>query len=334
MDYFYYPGCSLTRTAQEYDASTRAVMDALGARLTDIPDWVCCGASVAWAKSRLLSLALPALNLALAEEQVREERAVPDVLVPCSACYLNLKRAREEFMQDPAARREVGEMLEAAGHPLSRPARVRHLLEVLSLDMGAERLAGAVSRPLSGMVLAPYYGCQCIRPYVEFDDPERPQSMEPLLRALGAEVFTWDMGGRCCGASNMTTHPEAGNRLSGAILEAAQGADAIVTVCPMCQMNLEAFQKSLSRKTGEDLSVTVVYLPQIIGLALGMEPETVKLGKNLAVQPEFRSLLPGRAAEQATAARSLNNPDRAGLEWIGADASGAGDTGTDRNDEP
>ena len=284
MRYFYYPGCSLEGTAKEYDLSTRAFLRAAGVDLVDLPDWTCCGATAAQGMSRLLALALPARNLALAERTGE----TLDILVPCSACYLNLRRAEERIRSGGEAKREINEALSETGLQCSGGVRVRHLLDVLSRDLDAAWLAERVTRPLEGMRIAPYYGCQCLRPYADFDDPEEPRTMEPLIRAAGAELFSWTAGARCCGASHMTTKPEIGIELVAGLLEAARGADAIVTVCPMCQMNLEAYQRKASRVRGADLSATVLYLPQLLGLALGLSSDEVRLDLNLAVGRGFK----------------------------------------------
>jgi heterodisulfide reductase subunit B2 len=162
---------------------------------------------------------------------------------------------------------------------------------VLAGDLDLAQLAANIRHPLTGLTVAPYYGCQCLRPYALFDSGEAPKSMEPLIRATGARVHPWTMGPKCCGASHMNTHMEVGLELSGAILAAARGADAVATVCPMCQMNLEAYQKRISRQRGEDLTITIVYLPQLLGLALGIDAKHVELGLNLAVTAGFKSKL-------------------------------------------
>ena len=161
------------------------------------------------------------------------------------------------------------------------------MLDVLAVDLGAAGLSPLRTLSLSGLTVAPYYGCQCLRPYLEFDDPERPVSMEPLIEATGAAVHIWEMGARCCGASLVSTHPEAGLKRVCAILKAAKGADLIVTVCPMCQMNLDAWQPRASRISGEDLSITVLYLPQLLGLSMGLEPNDLGLDLNLAIGEVF-----------------------------------------------
>jgi heterodisulfide reductase subunit B len=284
MNYLYYPGCSLTASAREYDLATRAVMAAAGVNLTEIEDWTCCGASVAAPISGLLSLSLSARNLALAEQTAD----VGQILVPCSACYLNLKKAHDALRNDTAGRARINDALAAVGLTATGSMRVRHLLDVLTVDLGARQLKPLLTRSLSGLSVAAYYGCQCLRPYREFDDPERPVSMEPLIEATGAAVHVWEMGGRCCGASLVSTQPEAGLKRACAILKAARGADLIVTVCPMCQMNLDAWQAKASRMAGEDLSITVLYLPQLLGLAMGLDSGELGLDLNLAVLDGFR----------------------------------------------
>ncbi|MFH1983547.1 MAG: CoB--CoM heterodisulfide reductase iron-sulfur subunit B family protein [Pseudomonadota bacterium] len=278
MNYLYYPGCSLEGTAKEYDLSTRTFMAAVGAVLTELPDWTCCGASAAEATSAVLSLALPARNLALAQ------RAAPgtDVLIPCSACYLNLKKAAEKI-REPAVLSMVNTVLGEEDLVMGTGVRPRHLLDVLSVDIGAQTLDARVAHRLDGLVIAPYYGCQCLRPYHVFDDPERPRSMAPLIEAVGATVFPWEMGARCCGASHLTTKPAVGLELVAAILSAARGADAIVTVCPMCQMNLEAYQKKASGLNGNDLEISILYLPQLLGLAVGLPARDLGIDLNLTI---------------------------------------------------
>ena len=157
----------------------------------------------------------------------------------------------------------------------------------LRLALDAKQLTFSGSASLSGLTVAAYYGCQCLRPYVEFDDPERPVSMEPFIEATGASVLDWEMGSRCCGASLVSTQPEVGLERVCAILKAAAGADLIVTVCPMCQINLDGWQAKASRIAGEDLSITVLYLPQLIGLSLGLSSRELGLDLNLAIEEGF-----------------------------------------------
>ncbi|MEJ2657799.1 MAG: heterodisulfide reductase-related iron-sulfur binding cluster, partial [Desulfobacterales bacterium] len=165
---------------------------------------------------------------------------------------------------------------------------VRHLLDIVARDIGPEKIVSRVKTPFIDLRIAPYYGCQCLRPYAVFDDPEQPRSMEPLIEAVGAKIHPWNMGGRCCGASHMTTKPEVALDLVGSILKAAQGADAIVTVCPMCQMNLEAYQDKIFGKSKEDMHMTILYLPQLLGLAMGLSEQDLRLDLNLSITGVFR----------------------------------------------
>jgi heterodisulfide reductase subunit B2 len=285
MRYVYYPGCSLEGTALEYDASTRAVMRQLGAELVELEDWTCCGASAADTVSHLLSMALPARNLAKAQN----EHDGTDILAPCSACYLNLRRVEDHIRKEEGLLERINEVLSVEGLSYKGGVRSRHLLDVLATDMGPDRIKAQVSHPLAGLRVVPYYGCQALRPYRVFDDPEEPRSMEPLLQALGAKVHPWSMGARCCGAGLMTTKKDAALDAVGNLLKAAKGADCIVTVCPMCQMNLEAYQKKISRLQGQDLIISVLYLPQLMGLAFGLPASDLKTDMNFVVTPELRS---------------------------------------------
>ena len=284
MKYLYYPGCSLEGTALEYNLSTRAFMEAVGAELEEIEDWTCCGASAAEPVSYLLSLALPARNLALAEKR----GDIEDILVPCSACYLNLKRVEQKIREDPALHEKLNIILNEDHIHLKGQKKVRHLLDVMAVDLGPETIRPLLKKKLSNFTVAPYYGCQCLRPYAVFDDPERPTSMEPLIETVGAGIHHWEMGGRCCGASHMNTKMEVAFELVASILRSAKGADAILTVCPMCQVNLEAYQQKISKRYQEDLSITILYLPQFLGMALGLSAQDLRLDLNLSVTNGFR----------------------------------------------
>jgi len=282
MKYHYYPGCSLEGTAREYDLATRALMHAVGAQLTDIPDWSCCGATAAEPIGSLIALALPARNLAIAENTDPNQ----DVLAPCSACYLNLKKA-EMAVADPDVKTKINTVLQEDHLELKGNIKARHLLDILSQDVGADAIEPLVKNKLTDLKIAPYYGCQALRPYTVFDDPEKPQSMEPLIKATGATVYPWEMGARCCGASHMNIKMELGLELSAAILRAARGADAIVTICPLCQINLEAYQSKISKRYKEDLHTTILYLPQLLGIAFDIPQKNLGLDLNLAITDSF-----------------------------------------------
>ena len=284
MKYLYYPGCSLEETALEYNSSTKAFMQELDVDLSELKDWICCGASAAEATSHLLSLALPAYILAMAEQMDGNK----EILVPCSACYLNLKKVEEKSRKNPELLDKINIILNEKELCFHGQARVRHLLDVVAHDVGPAKIVSRVKNPFIDLTIAPYYGCQCLRPFSIFDNPEEPRSMEPVIEAIGAKIHPWNMGGRCCGASHMTTKPEVALELVTAILRAARGADAIVTVCPMCQMNLEAYQKKISATSKEDMHMTILYLPQLLGLAMGLSEQDLRFDLNLSITKSFR----------------------------------------------
>jgi heterodisulfide reductase subunit B len=202
-----------------------------------------------------------------------------------------LKKVEKKSRKDPELLDKINTILKEKNLRYRGQVRVRHLLDVVASDVGPSKIVSRVKNPFIDLKIAPYYGCQCLRPYPIFDDPEEPRSMEPLIEALGAKIHPWNMGGRCCGASHMTTKPEMALELVAGILKAARGADAIVTVCPMCQMNLEAYQKKISGMFKEDMHMTILYLPQFLGLAMGLSEQDLRLDLNLSITNAFRDKL-------------------------------------------
>lgn len=304
MKYAYYPGCSLTESAVEFDISTRAVMKLLGAELVEIPDWTCCGASAAEPVSKLMNYALPARNLAITEKELDGI----DVLAPCSACYLNLLKVNKEVTGDRVLLGRVNEVLAASGMVYNGGVTVRHLLDVLINDIGTKIIEQKVTNDLEGMRIAPYYGCQILRPYPVFDNPDNPVSMTNIITGLGAEVHEWEHGNKCCGASLMMGHRDVALQSVAAILIDAKGADAVVTVCPLCQMNLEAYQAQ-TRKLGAK-PIPVLYLTQLMGLAFGLKNKDVQLEKNLTMSAGVRRNIANKVWTQSTQAE--NGEDMAG----------------------
>ena len=287
LEVSYYPGCSLEATARDYAESIAGVAGLLDVEFNELGDWNCCGATAAHSLDHRVTLNLAARNLALAERMDTEG----DFLIPCSACYLNLRRVEEHVKQNDGLLNKINDALSEEGLEYEGGIRVRHFLDVVATDFEPETIEPLVNRELSGLRVAPYYGCQALRPYSTFDDPENPRSMEPLIKALGAEVHAWEVGAKCCGAALMSTKKEVALELTGNILEAARGADCIVTVCPMCQMNLEAYQSAISKARDEELEMSILYLPQLMGLAFGLPDEDLKLNLNLALTGSFRDKL-------------------------------------------
>ena len=293
MKYLFYPGCSAEGSALEYKTSTLAVLEALGAEVEELEDWTCCGASVAPAMSDLLGVVLPARNLALAEQAGGGR----DLLTICSACYTNFRRTAASIASQPRLLDTINQALEVEGLTYNGMVQARHLMDVLANDFSLEAIAARVERPLTGLTVAPYYGCQTVRPYSPFDDDQRPTSMIGILEALGVTVHRHSHEALCCGTSLLTTKPDVGYQMVGAILEACEPADCIVTVCPMCHMNLDSYQDKVSQLVGRPLHIPVLFLPQLMGLAFGL-PEDVLMFRRHVVP-----VSPVLAQVQATGAK-------------------------------
>lgn len=287
MKYSYMPGCSLLSTARGYDTSARAVVRELGSELIELEDWNCCGANALESVSYLLSVAMPARNLALAEALNR------DLVTSCSSCFLNLFKVNHRLRREPDLRKKLDAILGAAGLQYRGKAKVRHLLDVVANDIVVEAVTKRVERKLSGLKVVPYYGCQTVRPYGEYDGPYLPNSMDTLIEAVGAEPYPYLWKTICCGGVLMTTEKSIGRKLVADLLAAAKGADCIVTVCPMCQMNLDAYQGEAAAELGMKVRIPVLFLTQLIGLAFNLPEKDLLLGQNIAsVRGLLRQLQP------------------------------------------
>lgn len=287
MRYLFYPGCSLEGSALEYKVSTLAMLEALGAEVTELEDWTCCGASVAPATSDLLGVVLPARNLALAE-RADDGR---DLLTCCSACYIGFRRTAAAVTSQPELLDTINQALEVEGLTYQGTMQARHLLDILVNDFGPEAIAACVQRPLTGLKVAPYYGCQTVRPYSPYDDDQRPTSMIRVLEALGVTVHRHLREASCCGASLLTTKPDIGLTMMEGVLQATRPADCIVTVCPMCHMNLDSYQDRVSQAVSKPPRIPVMFLPQLIGLAFGLAESALMFRRHVVpVEPVLARL--------------------------------------------
>jgi heterodisulfide reductase subunit B len=287
MSYAYYPGCSLKGSSEAYERSLLAVFEALGGDLVELDDWNCCGATAYSSLDEGKAYTLAARNLALAEAQHDGGQPV-ELVAPCAGCYMTLLKTQRRLQEHAPVEAKVERALLAAGLRYEDRVRVRHPLDVLVNDIGLDRISGAVSRPLEGLKVACYYGCLLVRPYATFDDQRNPTSLDRLMQVLGAEPIDWPLktrccGGSCCGGPLVGTIREAGLRLMYVLLRdaKARGADVLVTVCPLCQFNLECFQERVSRTFGEPVELTVGFFTQVLGLALGLDERTLGIDRML-----------------------------------------------------
>ena len=291
MKYLFYPGCSMHGSALEYQTSMLAVLEAMGAEIKELDGWTCCGASVASVMSDLLSLALPARNLALAQAA---DGGRP-LLVGCSSCYTNLRRTALAAA-NPATLAKINQALEVENltYHGAAPGETRHLLDVLANDFGPDAIRACVKRPLTGLKVAPYYGCQTVRPYSPFDDSQHPNSMVGILEALGATVYHYSHEATCCGTALLTTKPHVGFEIVGQILDGASAADCLAAVCPMCHLNLDSYQDHVSKALNKPINIPVLFLPQLIGLAFGLPDDQLLLKRHVVSAAPVLARLPTR----------------------------------------
>jgi len=298
VKYAYYPGCSLECNAAAYDWSVRAVAEVFGLQLPEIDDWNCCGATEYFSQDELTACAVIARNLALVDPQLDQ------VVAPCAACYLNLKKVDRLMAEDAKMGDLINQALAAGGlHYTPGRVQVRHFLEVLHTDVGEERIRQKVVRPLTGLRVAPYYGCQWVRPFKEVDNPEYPTKMDDVLRWVGAEVIDYPVKAHCCGG-HMTqiSEPQAFELIRRLLYSAEEyKADLIACMCPMCQLNLDAYQSRVNSFFNTHFKIPIVYFTQVVGLALGLDMQRLGFGKEIVAA---RPVLEAKLQPQPAAAQS------------------------------
>jgi len=272
--YNYFPGCSCSGGgAKAYGRSALAVSKVLDVELIEIEDWNCCGSTPYSSLEELSSFCLSARNLALAE------KTGLDIVTPCSSCYVILNRTNSYLKQYPELKMKADEALAAGGLEYHGTVRVRHLLDVFVNDVGYDAIEAAVKRSLEGLKVTPYYGCQIVRPRFGFDDPENPQTMDRLITSLGGEPVDFPMKARCCGGSLIISEEDLALGLIGKILNSAldRGAECLITPCPLCQTNLDAYQSQVNKKLHRSFNLPILFFTQLMGVAFGLSEEEVGL---------------------------------------------------------
>lgn len=281
--YLLYPGCSMESSARAYSISLDAIAETIGLTLEEINDWNCCGATEYLGISLTPAYALISRNLALAAKQANGSKTV---VAPCSACYLNLSKADYYMREQPKLGEMVNEAL-AAGELAYKPGslEIRHLLDVLIYDIGLETIKSKVVRPLTGLRVAPYLGCMVPRPDYEnrWSDHEHPIELDLLLKALGAEVIDFPLKTHCCGGHMTQIGPDTAFELIRRLVSSADeyDTDIMATVCPMCQMNLDAYQTETNHHFGTNYKMPIAFFTQLMGLAFGLQPDEVGFGLEL-----------------------------------------------------
>jgi heterodisulfide reductase subunit B len=272
--YTYFPGCSASEGgAKAYNWSTQAVSHVLDIELSELEDWNCCGSTPSGSVDELGAYCMAARDLALAEKRGL------DMVTPCSACHVIFNRTNTYLNGYPRFKAKVDEALAAGGLKYQGTVKVRHMLDVLTTDIGYDAITSKVKKSLTGLKVAAYYGCQVVRPNFGFDHPENPQSLDKLVTSLGAEPVPFPLKTRCCGGSLVISEEDVALELMLKLLDCASsnGAQCLVTVCPLCQTNLDAYQNRVNKKFKTHYDLPVLFFTQLIGIAFGLEEKDLGL---------------------------------------------------------
>jgi len=275
--YSYYPGCSTEATAVGLALSVQAIAKPLDMELTELEDWTCCGSTPYGSLDELESVVVAARNLAMAE------KIGLDLVTPCSSCFVTLYKAHIHLIDHPHLMAQANKALAVANLEYHGNLRIRHLVDVLLNDITPEVIASKVQRRLDRLKVAPYYGCQLVRPHYGFDDTEFPQSLDRIVESLGATAIPYPLKNRCCGGSLIISEESLAlgliNKLLGNAVD--NEAQCIVTPCPLCQINLDAYQSKVNSQFKTNYNIPVFFVTQLIGLALGIEAKSLGLDTNI-----------------------------------------------------
>ena len=284
LKYAYFPGCVAQGACRELYQSTQVLTQALGIELIELKKAACCGSGTFKEDSQLLEDTVNARNIALAEELNLA------LLTHCSTCQGVIghvdERLKESQQTNPDYVDQINGLLQKQTcSPYQGSTEVKHLLHALVADYGLEEIQNRVTRKLSGLKCAAFYGCYLLRGQTNLplDDPYQPESMENVFRAIGATPIYYRGRTQCCGwpLSSYATNQAfqmAGNHVSEAI---DRGADCMVTPCPLCHLNLDSRQPEVEKVIGRKLGLPVLHLPQLIALALGISPTELGLDRHV-----------------------------------------------------
>jgi len=284
QNYAYYPGCSALKSATELDLAARQVMTALGMSWKALDQAACCGSRECGGlrvEDELFALANNARTLAMAEAS-----GAKTLVNVCSTCQLELAGDNKRLQENSDLMNQVNDTLTSIGRHYNGSVKVKNFLYVLLEDIGFDKLAEAVKRPLAGLRIAPFYGCHLLRPsevHGSREDPYKPRSLGNLIEVLGAEEVQYNGASRCCGFHAILISEKPSLQMSGAhLLEAKEeGADLIVTPCPLCHSVLDTYQPSIEGELRIKINLPVLHLPQLLGIAMGMDPETLGVERHM-----------------------------------------------------
>ena len=286
MKYALFPGCVLEGATAEAYTSLKKVCEKLDIEIEEIPNWTCCGASHAQGVDDLAALAVNARNISIAENMGC------DIMTVCNTCTLQLRMAKARLDKDEKLREKVNNILKESGHPYEYKgtSQVTHFLWIL--DDHPELLDGKIVNPLNGYKVAAYYGCHILRPQDVMDhgDGKHPEYMERLVRKLGAEPVWFDANRKCCGFHAQLAAERDVLKATGQIVDSADraGAGALVTPCPLCQMQLDMYEPEGREAVHSQAQVPILHLQQLVGLALGLTKEEVGFNRHVSAQDKLK----------------------------------------------
>jgi len=277
MKYIYYPGCSQKASSVSYEKSFLAISKILGVEIIELDDWNCCGTTVSVSLNEILSLTLSARNLAIAEPH-----KLP-VIAPCPSCYITLNKVNKHFKDNTRFVGKINESLEKGALHYNGKSEVLNILDFLVNKVGIDNIKDKVKNPLSGLKIAPYYGCQLVNPYATGDNNSNPQNLEKIITALGATAVDFPHKTTCCGGSLMFTKRSQAEEMCSNILQSIDkaNADLIVTPCGLCQINLDTAKKVSKHYIDQKVSLAVVNVTQLIGIAFGLKNQELGVPKNI-----------------------------------------------------
>jgi len=287
----YYKGCLASLSAKELDTSTQALAPKLGIELDELDSVTCCGAGDIHEAEPDYYLHLNARILAYAEA-----RGHDTLMTICNVCTLNLRQANFQLVNDEALRERVSDNLRRVGAPpYNGGVDVKHLLWLIAEGEGYEKLKQVAHKGLKGLRVAPFYGCQILRPskLLGFEDPDRPWSLEAIIVACGGVPVDYPAKIKCCGFPIIQAREETAlGELIQPIEQAIEaGADAMVTPCPLCHLSLDAWQSKLEQQTGKRYGLPIVHLAQLVGVAAGLEDSELKFKRHVvSVAPMLEKL--------------------------------------------
>jgi len=279
MKYALFLGCTIPARSRNYELSARKVAERVGIDFVDLEDFICCGFPIKSADQKS-SMILGAYNLCLAREKDL------NVCTLCSSCASALTEVAHRLSDDDGARKAVNKQLSAVGHRYDGTVKVRHFARILYEEVGVEEIRKHVQRDLHGLRIAIHYGCHYLKPseiYDRFDDPEDPQTLDALVALTGAEVIDYADKKMCCGGPVLPVDEKTALSVAKQKLDAVvdAGAHALCLICPFCSVMYDSNQKSIESEFETTYQLPVLYLPQILGLAMGIDRK--ELGLNLNV---------------------------------------------------